>query len=130
MDIEEIIEKTAHQTAEAMIEKLREKGLIRISNKTAIDKTIDLLNKYEFLKLSDSPDTLKQVAQIDVALEKIRSDPFYAIIPMTFFEKMSRENIAYHFGVNEKTITNKRNRLVRQMSVILFSDDVIRDILS
>ena len=129
-NIEEIMEKTATKAAEATIEKLMAKGLIRIDNRSAIDKTINLLYKYEQLKLSDQPSTLKRVAQVDVALEQIRDDPFYAIIPLYYFEKATRENIAEYFNVSEKTVTRNRKRLIRQMAVILFSDDVIMDILS
>ena len=98
-NIEEIMEKTATRAAEATIEKLMAKGLIRIDNRSAIDKTINLLYKYEQLKLSDQPSTLKRVAQVDVALEQIRDDPFYAIIPLYYFEKETRENIAEYFNV-------------------------------
>ncbi len=129
-NIEEIMEKTATKAAEATIEKLMAKGLIRIDNRSAIDKTINLLYKYEQLKLSDQPSTLKRVAQVDVALEQIRDDPFYAIIPLYYFEKETREIIAEYFNVSEKTVTRNRKRLIRQMAVILFSDDVIMDILS
>jgi DNA-directed RNA polymerase specialized sigma subunit len=129
-NIEEIMEKTATKAAEATIEKLMAKGLIRIDNRSAIDKTINLLYKYEQLKLSDQPSTLKRVAQVDVALEQIRDDPFYEIIPLYYFEKETRENIAEYFNVSEKTVTRNRKRLIRQMAVILFSDDVIMDILS
>ena len=129
-NIEEIMEKTAIRAAEATIEKLMAKGLIRIDHRSAIDKTINLLYKYEQLKLSDQPSTLKRVAQVDVALEQIRDDPFYAIIPLYYFEKETRENIAEYFNVSEKTVTRNRKRLIRQMAVILFSDDVIMDILS
>lgn len=129
-NIEEIMEKTATKAAEATIEKLMAKGLIRIDNRSAIDKTINLLYKYEQLKLSDQPSTLKRVAQVDVALEQIRDDPFYAIIPLYYFEKETRENISEYFNVSEKTVTRNRKRLIRQMAVILFSDDVIMDILS
>lgn len=129
-NIEEIMEKTATRAAEATIEKLMAKGLIRIDNRSAIDKTINLLYKYEQLKLSDQSSTLKRVAQVDVALEQIRDDPFYAIIPLYYFEKETRENIAEYFNVSEKTVTRNRKRLIRQMAVILFSDDVIMDILS
>ena len=129
-NIEDIMEKTATKAAEATIEKLMAKGLIRIDHRSAIDKTINILYKYEQLKLSDQPSTLKRVAQVDVALEQIRDDPFYAIIPLYYFEKETRENIAEYFNVSEKTVTRNRKRLIRQMAVILFSDDVIMDILS
>lgn len=126
MQIEEIIEKTVKQT----ITQLMDDGVIRKNSKTAMEKTVDLLKRYEYFRLSDEPETLKRVAQIEVALGQIRSDPFYAIIPMFFFEKRKIWDIADHFGVADKTIVRKRDEMVRKLSCILFSDDVIIDILS
>ena len=123
---EEIIERTVEKT----IARMTVAGVIKVDQKPVTQKTVDLLERYEQLKLSDQPFSKKVVAQIDTALDQIRKDPFFSIIPMFYFEKVSREDIAFHFGVNEKTITRNRKRLVRQISVMLFSDDVIMDILS
>lgn len=125
-NVEEIIERTVEKT----IARMTVAGVIKVDQKPVTQKTVDLLERYEQLKLSDQPFSKKVVAQIDTALDQIRKDPFFSIIPMFYFEKVSREDIAFHFGVNEKTITRNRKRLVRQMSVMLFSDDVIMDILS
>jgi DNA-directed RNA polymerase specialized sigma subunit len=125
-NIEEIIERTVEKT----IARMTVAGVIKVDQKPVTQKTVDLLERYEQLKLSDQPFSKKVVAQIDTALDQIRKDPFFSIIPMFYFEKVSREDIAFHFGVNEKTITRNRKRLVRQMSDMLFSDDVIMDILS
>lgn len=125
-NIEEIIERTVEKT----IARMTVAGVIKVDQKPVTQKTVDLLERYEQLKLSDQPFSKKVVAQIDTALDQIRKDPFFSIIPMFYFEKVSREDIAFHFGVNEKTITRNRKRLVRQISVMLFSDDVIMDILS
>ena len=125
-NIEEIIERTVEKT----IARMTVAGVIKVDQKPVTQKTVDLLERYEQLKLSDQPFSKKVVAQIDTALDQIRKDPFFSIIPMFYFEKVSREDIASHFGVNEKTITRNRKRLVRQISVMLFSDDVIMDILS
>lgn len=125
-NIEEIIERTVEKT----IARMTVAGVIKVDQKPVTQKTVDLLERYEQLKLSDQPFSKKVVSQIDTALDQIRKDPFFSIIPMFYFEKVSREDIAFHFGVNEKTITRNRKRLVRQISVMLFSDDVIMDILS
>lgn len=126
-----LIEEVARKASEVTIEQLMARGLLRTESKSlAIDKTITLLQKYEQLKLSDQPETVKRIAQVDVALSQIRSDPFYPIIPMFYFQHMTREDIAYHFGVAEKTITRNRKRLIRQIASILFSDDVLTDLLS
>lgn len=130
MDLEKIIEKTVEKTVEKTIARMTVAGVIKVDQKPVTQKTVDLLERYEQLKLSDQPFSQKVVAQIETALDQIRKDPFFDIIPMFYFDKLSREDIAFHFGVNEKTITRNRKRLIRQMSVTLFSDDVIMDILS
>ena len=129
-ETEKLIEEVARKASEATIERLIERGVIRENRKSAEEKTISLLKRYELFRLSDDPDTLKQVAQIDVALEQIRSDHFYAIIPMCYFEQKKIWEIADYFGVAERTIIRKRDELVRKISCVLCSNDVIKDLLT
>ena len=126
MDIEEIIEQAVERT----VTRLMSDGVIRTDRKSVAQKTIDLLERYEQFKLSDQPYTRKVVAQIDSALSMIRSDTYYQIIPMYYFEHLTIFEISEYFHVSEKTITRNRKRLIRQLSSVLFSDDVITDILS
>lgn len=126
MDIEEIIEKSIERT----IKRLMSDGVIKTDRRSVAQKTIDLLERYEQFKLSDQPYTRKVVAQIDSALKMIQSDTYYQIIPMYYFEHLTIFEISGHFDVSEKTITRNRKRLIRQLSSVLFSDDVITDILS
>ena len=126
MDIEEIIEKSVERT----IARLMSSGCLKLEKKTATQKTIELLERYESFKLSDKPYTKKVLAQIDDALKMIQSDQYYRIIPMYYFEHKSVWDISGIFNVSEKTITRHRKRLVRQLSSVLCSDDVIMDILS
>ena len=126
MDIEEIIDKAIERT----VTRLMSDGVIKTDRRSVAQKTIDLLERYEGFKLSDKPYTRKVVAQIDSALSMIRSDTYYQIIPMYYFEHLTIFEISEHFHVSEKTITRNRKRLIRQLSSVLFSDDVITDILS
>ena len=126
MDIEEIIDKAIERT----VTRLMSDGVIKTDRRSVAQKTIDLLERYEGFKLSDKPYTRKVVAQIDSALSMIRSDTYYQIIPMYYFEHLTIFEISEYFHVSEKTITRNRKRLIRQLSAVLFSDDVITDILS
>ena len=126
MDIEEIIEQAVERT----VTRLMSDWVIRTDRKSVAQKTIDLLERYEQFKLSDQPYTRKVVAQIDSALKMIQPDIYYQIIPMYYFEHLTIFEISENFHVSEKTITRNRKRLIRQLSSVLFSDDVITDILS
>ena len=126
MEIEEIIEKSIDR----VIIRLRAEGILKSDEKTVMEKTEELLKRYEGFKLSDEPITRKILAKVDDALKSVQDDPYYLIIPMTYFEHTSRENIADYFGVTERTITRHKSRLIDQMSVILFSDDVMMRILN
>ena len=126
MEIEEIIEKSIDR----VIIRLRAEGILKTDEKTVMEKTEELLKRYEGFKLSDEPITRKILAKVDDALKSVQDDPYYLIIPMTYFEHTSRENIADYFGVTERTITRHKSRLIDQMSVILFSDDVLMRILN
>lgn len=93
--------------------------------KTPEQKTEELLRRYNLFVLSDKPYTQKVVAQIEVALKAIQDDPFYQIIPMFYFQNMSLEAISLELMIHIRTVKNKKRRLVRKMTAILFSDDVI-----
>ena len=83
MDIEEIIDKSVERTITKLTETERQKK----HEKSAAQKTIELLEGYKYFKMSDDPHTQKVLAQIDEALKMIESDPYYQIIPMRYFEK-------------------------------------------
>lgn len=124
MDIEEIIDKSVERT----ITKLNENQ--KKHEKSAAQKTIELLEGYKYFKLSDDPNTKNVVDRIENALKIIQPDPYYQIIPMRYFEKKSIWDISGFFDVSEKTIVRHRKALIRKLSCILCSDDVIREILS
>lgn len=93
--------------------------------RTPEQKTEDLLFRYNLFSLSDQIFTKKVLAQIDVALQSIQSDPMYRIIPMYYFERMSNEAISLELEIHIKTVKRHRRRMIRKLAAILFSDDVI-----
>ena len=120
-EIDNIISKTVNET----VSKLKLAGLIENDRKTAYQKTEELLRNYNEFKLSEEPRTKKLVTMIDNALCKMQDDIYYDIIPMTYFDNETRENIAEYFNTSQRTISRNKGRLINQLKIKLFSDDVI-----
>lgn len=67
---------------------------------------------------------------IDAAIDRLRNDQYFEIIPLKYFECKSREDIAEHFEVDASTISRHKNRLINLLQIRLFSDEVICEIFS
>lgn len=74
--------------------------------------------------------TERGIDMVNRALLVIESDAYYDIIPMRYFEQLSREEIAEHYAVDVSTISRNKSRLVNRLALYLFSDDVLRELLS
>ena len=117
-DVEEIVNLT--------VLKLKMAGLMKDDRKSAYQKTEALLRNYNtFKKVTDKKSTKKIVHKIEQALDEIKDDLYFEIIPMIFFQNCTREYVADYFDTSTKTITRNKNRLVNQLKLRLFSDDVI-----
>lgn len=123
-DIEQIINDTVNAT----VLKLKMAGLMKDNRKTAYQKTEELLRNYNTFKESDQPYTQKLVTKIDDALQSIKDDIYYDVIPLIYFEDEMRENVADHFRTTVTTISRNKVRLVNKLKVVLFSDDVIYEL--
>lgn len=64
---------------------------------------------------------------IDSALLKITDDPYYDLIVLLYFEGKSREEIAEYYACDISTVWRNKRRLINQLKIILFSDDVISE---
>lgn len=121
-EVKQIIDDTVNAT----VLKLKMTGLLNNNRKTAFQKTEELLRNYNTFKTIDDQDyTKKIVKKIDEALKSIEDDIYYDIIPMSYFDDRTREDIAEHFNTSCKTISRNKGRLVNLLKVKLFSDDVI-----
>lgn len=65
---------------------------------------------------------------IDNALTVLADDNYFDIIRLKYFENKNQSEIAEVFGVDESTITRNKNRLIKKLSIGLFSDDVILEL--
>lgn len=124
-DIQSIIDDTVNAT----VLKMKMAGLLKDDRRTAIEKLEELLRNYPVFKnIHDKEYTVKLVAKVDEALSQIQDDPYYDIIRMFYFEGMTRENIALEYNTSVTTISRNKTRLLNQLKVILFSDDVIYEL--
>lgn len=122
------IEQIINDTVNATVLKLKMAGLMKDNRKTAYQKTEELLRNYNTFKESDQPYTQKLVTKIDNALESIKDDIYYDVIPLVYFKDETRENVADHFRTTVTTISRNKVRLVNKLKVVLFSDDVIYEL--
>lgn len=73
--------------------------------------------------------TLSAINLIDNGLEKLKYDPYYMVLPMTYFEGRTQEDIADYIGCSQVSISKNKNRLVKALSLQLFPDQVITEML-
>ena len=56
------------------------------------------------------------------------SDDDRLIIEMKYFEKMTHEEIAEELNIDPKTVTRRKNRIIKRLSFMLFPDDAIEEL--
>lgn len=119
-----------HETVDYTIAKLKLSGLLKDNRQTAFQKTEEILRNYNELKKSYSEDgtAKKFVDIIDKALKGLLDDMYYDIIPMIYFEKLSREQVAEYFDTTVTTISRNKRRLINKLKYQIFADDVIYEL--
>lgn len=83
--------------------------------------------------LENSIETTERfIKLIDNALETIANDPYFEVVKMHYFQGMKYAAIAdkWPVTIDESTICRNKNRLVKKMSIYLFSDEVINEMLN
>lgn len=74
-------------------------------------------------------DTVQVIALIDKCMATLRNDPYYSILPMRYFEGRTLEDIGVYFGCDHSTISRNKNRLVKELAMRLFPNDVIKEMM-
>ena len=70
------------------------------------------------------------INMIDKCLYSLRNDPYYKIIELRYFEGRTQEDIALTLKCSQVTISNNKNRLVREMALRLFPNQVIKEYMN
>lgn len=125
-----------------MIKQIQEVGLSKKSG-SIIPMPEDLgfkEMKSESEKENDAIESLKRsietterfIKLIDNALDTISDDPYFEVISMYYLDGMKYAEIAnkWTYAVDESTLCRNKNRLVKKLSIYLFSDEVIRELLA
>ncbi len=131
-DVKQIIEDTTNMT----IIKLKKAGFMRGNKKTTFKKTEQLLKSYNGFKDAikmhdcDVEKTKKIVKMIDDSLKQINDEAgeYYGLLEMIYFERKTREELAYEFDCEPITITRNKNKMVNKLKILLFSDEVIEEL--
>jgi RNA polymerase sigma factor (sigma-70 family) len=74
--------------------------------------------------------TVDAIALIDKCMSALKNDPYYKVLEMRYFDGRTQEDIAFEFGCSQVTISNNKNRLVRELSMRLFPNQVIQEFMS
>ena len=74
--------------------------------------------------------TVQAIALIDKCMAALKNDPYYDILPMRYFEGRTQEDIALEFKCSQFTISTNKSRLVKELSLRLFPNQVIQEMLS
>ena len=73
--------------------------------------------------------TVQAIELIDKCMDAISTDPYYEILEMRYFEGRTQEDIADYLGVSQVSVSKNKNRLVRELSIRLFPDQSIQEMM-
>ena len=74
-------------------------------------------------------DTVRVIALMDKCMATLKNDMYYEILPMRYFEGRTLEDIGVYFGCDHSTISRNRSRLVRELAMKLFPDEVAKEMM-
>ena len=73
--------------------------------------------------------TVQVISLIDKCMAALKNDPYYAILEMRYFEGRTQEDIALELNCSQVTISNNKSRLVRELAMRIFPDQVISEFM-
>jgi hypothetical protein len=74
--------------------------------------------------------TVQVIDMIDSCMAALKNDPYYNVLEMRYFENRTLEEIAVYFNCDTSTISRNRSRLVKEMALRLFPDDVVSEYIN
>lgn len=74
--------------------------------------------------------TVQVIALIDKCMDALKNDPYYKILEMRYFEGRTLEDIGIYFSCDHSTISRNKSRLVKELAMRIFPDEVIKEYMN
>ena len=127
----EEIKALVKETVVNTVMQLKAAGMLQpVTQKTAVQKTEELLRQYPQLRGIDEPYAQRVVQEIDALLAEAVNEPYVDVIRLYYFGGLTNEGCANTLCCDERTCRRYRKKLVQQFSVRLASDEFIRELLT
>lgn len=69
--------------------------------------------------------TVQVINMIDKGLDALKNDPYFDILEMRYMEGRTLEDIGVYFNCDHSTISRNKSRLVKELAMRWFPDEVI-----
>ena len=74
-------------------------------------------------------DIVQAIELIDKCMQSLSNDPYYDILEMRYFEGRTQEDIADYYNCSQVTISKNKSRLVKELALKLFPNQVIKEMM-
>lgn len=127
MTINEIIEDTVNKT----VEELKKNKIINDFSIDYYTKTERLLQSYNELVKSVRfrNEESSIISMIDEAIKIISNDPYINIIKLYYFDKKTINEISLLINLDNSTVYRHRKRLVTKLSIVIFGDPAMIELI-
>lgn len=126
-EIKQLIKDTVTTT----VQQLKAAGLLQpVTEKTAVQKTEELLRQYPQLRGLQEPYARRVVQEIDTLLAEAENEPYVDVIRLYYFGGLTNMACANTLCCDERTARRYRKKLVQRFSARLASEEFIRELLA
>jgi hypothetical protein len=73
--------------------------------------------------------TVQAISLIDKGMATLKNDPYYDILEMRYFEGRTLEDIGVYYNCSAMNISKNKNRLVNELALRLFPDQVVGELI-
>ena len=130
--------KGAIDSKNMLIEDLKKEGISIQKKKTEVNVQASKVYLSELEKVENKIEKLEEeiariknvVNMVERALDTIRNNKHHDIIEMKYFDELTFEHISEKLNISVITAKRYKNKMIRQLQLIIFSDDVIKNILN